>query len=261
MLARGGIGGEQGAVAAGRAALRGLGFDPVGDPEAALEVDQPLAWAVERSRPGRAGVALARGETGAVRWRVRFPGGGEAVVAVGGQLLSVRRPVPAAPGPDLFPLARAVEPPTAPAPDRRRSRPLHAVPQPELARGGEPVAARPVPRRERRAAGGVAARGRGRAGGLDADGAAPLRATAGDRLGRRRRPHRRAPDAPPARGPRHRDRAARRAARRRRGGRVPPAGGVLARSGGGRRRRRPRRGRQACRGLETAVHAASAGSR
>jgi hypothetical protein len=103
MLARGGIGGEQGAIAAARNALRGLSFDPVGDPDAVLDVDQPLAWAVERSRPGRAGVALARGEAGAVRWRVRFPGGGEAVVAVGGQLLSVRRPVPASPGPDIFP--------------------------------------------------------------------------------------------------------------------------------------------------------------
>ena len=104
MFARGGIGGGTGAVPSSRAALRGLGFEPVGEPETTLEVDQPLAWAVERSHPGREGVALARGEAGAVRWRVRFSGGGEAAVAVGGQLLSVRRPVPVAPGADLFPL-------------------------------------------------------------------------------------------------------------------------------------------------------------
>lgn len=104
MVARSGVGGKSDAMAAGRAALRGLGLEPVGDPETSLEADQPLAWAVERSRPGRAGVSLARGEAGAVRWRVRYPGGGEAAVAVGGQLLSARRPLPAAPGADLFPL-------------------------------------------------------------------------------------------------------------------------------------------------------------
>ncbi len=108
-LVRGtGIGGERSAAAVARAALEALGYEPVGEPDTELEADQALAWALERSRPGVGGVALARGEGGAVRWRVRFPEGGEARVTPGGVVWSVRRPVPVDPGPDLYPLVAQV---------------------------------------------------------------------------------------------------------------------------------------------------------
>jgi hypothetical protein len=93
------------AVAAARDAFARLGVTPVGDPSVTFEVDQRLAWALERARPGPTGVGLARGQAGAMRWRVVFPGGGEAQVAVDGFVWSLRRPLPTAIGPDLFPTA------------------------------------------------------------------------------------------------------------------------------------------------------------
>lgn len=103
-----GVPGEVQAAALARAALVRLGYEPLGEPTATFEGDQELAWALERARPGPAGVGLARGEGGALRWRVVFPGGGEAQITVDGVVWSLRRPVPSAPGPDLFPsLARA----------------------------------------------------------------------------------------------------------------------------------------------------------
>jgi hypothetical protein len=98
-----GIPGEVEAAALARAAFVRLGFEPIGEPRATFEEDQEVAWALERARPGPAGVSLARGEGGAVRWRLVFPGGGEAQVTVGGVLWSLRRPMPSDPGPDLFP--------------------------------------------------------------------------------------------------------------------------------------------------------------
>jgi len=108
-LTRGrGVSGEARAVSVARAAMARLGYQPVGEPAASFEGDQELAWALERAKPGQAGVGLARGEGGALRWRVVFPGGGETQVTVDGLVWSLRRPVPTAPGPDLFPsLARA----------------------------------------------------------------------------------------------------------------------------------------------------------
>ena len=98
-----GVPGEVQAGALARAALVRLGYEPLGEPTATFEGDQELAWALERARPGPAGVRLARGQGGAVRWRVVFPGGGEAQVTVDGVIWSLRRPVPSAPGPALFP--------------------------------------------------------------------------------------------------------------------------------------------------------------
>jgi len=103
-----GVGGEARAVSAAGAAMSRLGYHPIGEPTATFEGDQELAWALERARPGEDGVELARGEGGALRWRVVFPGGGETQITVDGLVWSLRRPVPTAPGPDLFPsLARA----------------------------------------------------------------------------------------------------------------------------------------------------------
>ncbi len=103
-----GVGGAVRAVSAARVAMSRLGYEPIGEPTATFEGDQELAWALERARPGQGGVALARGEGGALRWRVVFPGGGETEITVDGLVWSLRRPVPTAPGPDLFPsLARA----------------------------------------------------------------------------------------------------------------------------------------------------------
>jgi hypothetical protein len=103
-LVRGrGVPGEAQAAAVARAAMERLGYAPLGEPTATFEGDQELAWALERARPGPAGAQLARGEGGAVRWRLVFPGGGEAQVTVDGVVWSLRRPVPEAPGPDLFP--------------------------------------------------------------------------------------------------------------------------------------------------------------
>ncbi len=103
ILARGGIGGAGEAPRIARSGLEALGYTPVGGEDTSLEVDQPLAWALERASPGAAGLRLGRGEGGAERYRVRFGGGGEAVVTVGGQLWSVRRPAPTMPGLNLFP--------------------------------------------------------------------------------------------------------------------------------------------------------------
>ena len=94
-------GGQAGAIAS--SALADFGFPPAGEAEVTLEVDQPLAWALERSRPGPTGVTLGRGDGGALRWRVRFAGGGEAVITEAGGVWSLRRPLPTNPGPDLFP--------------------------------------------------------------------------------------------------------------------------------------------------------------
>ena len=99
---RGVPGGVQ-AGALARAAFARLGYEPLGEPTATFEGDQELAWALEHARPGPAGVKLARGQGGAVRWRVMFPGGGEAQVTVDGVIWSLRRPVPSDPGPALFP--------------------------------------------------------------------------------------------------------------------------------------------------------------
>jgi hypothetical protein len=103
MLKGRGVSGQAEAVAQARAAFAAVGFTPTGDPAAVYEGEQELAWALERARPGPRGVALAHGQGGAVRWRVNFPGGGEAEVTVGGDVWALRRPVPTAPGPDLFP--------------------------------------------------------------------------------------------------------------------------------------------------------------
>jgi hypothetical protein len=109
-LVRGrGVPGEVRAGAIARAAFVRVGYEPLGEPTATFEGDQELAWALERAEPGSAGAALARGEGGAVRWHVVFPGGGEAQVTVDGVVWSLRRPVPSDPGPDLFPsLARSL---------------------------------------------------------------------------------------------------------------------------------------------------------
>jgi hypothetical protein len=108
-LVRGrGVSGGARAVSDARAAMVRLGYEPIGEPTASFEGDQELAWALERAKPGPDGVSLARGEGGALRWRVVFPGGGETQVTIDGLVWSLRRPVPTAPGPDLFPsLARA----------------------------------------------------------------------------------------------------------------------------------------------------------
>ncbi len=98
-----GVPGRSDAVVEARDGLRVLGYEPVGRPEVVFEDDQPLIWALERSLPGPGGVALARGRGGAVRWRVRFAGGGEAAVTAGGMLWSTRRPVPTDTGPNLYP--------------------------------------------------------------------------------------------------------------------------------------------------------------
>jgi hypothetical protein len=118
-----GVAGEVQAGALARAALVRLGYEPLGAPAATFEGDQELAWALERAEPGPTGAGLARGEGGAVRWRVVFPGGGEAQVTVDGTVWSLRRPVPSDPGSDLFPsmarslveaaVAKAVPDPTA----------------------------------------------------------------------------------------------------------------------------------------------------
>ena len=104
MLVRGrGVGGAEHAEIRARDALRQLGFAASGDAAVRLEGDHALAWALERSRPGPAGSALAHGDGGALRWRVTFGGGGEAVVTTDGTLWSARRPAPTDPGSDLFP--------------------------------------------------------------------------------------------------------------------------------------------------------------
>jgi hypothetical protein len=103
-LVRGrGVPGEVEAGALARAAFARLGYHPLGEPAATFEGDQEVAWALERARPGPTGVALARGQGGAVRWRLVFPGGGEAQVTVDGVVWSLRRPLPTNPGPELFP--------------------------------------------------------------------------------------------------------------------------------------------------------------
>ena len=158
-LVRGrGVAGEAAAAAVARAAMERLGYAPLGEPDATFEGDQELAWALERARPGPAGAGLARGEGGAVRWRLVFPGGGEAQVTVDGIVWSLRRPVPAAPGPDLFPsLAKArVEAAVAQAvPDPSA---LAARARSELAGGRAHLAAGVVRRRHRAAPVRVAAR-------------------------------------------------------------------------------------------------------
>ncbi len=100
-----GVVGREGAVEAAARAVQALGFVPVGGAEVVGEADQTLAWALERSRPGRAGRQLPFGEGGAVRYRVRWQGGGEAAVTADGLAWLVRRPVPTDPGPDLTPTA------------------------------------------------------------------------------------------------------------------------------------------------------------
>jgi hypothetical protein len=98
---RGSLVGGAGAAEAARAGLLKLQFMPGADAEQTLEVDQALAWALQRARPGPAGIALARGEGGAIRWRVVFATGGEATVTADGELWSMRLPVPTDPGNEL----------------------------------------------------------------------------------------------------------------------------------------------------------------
>ena len=103
-LVRGrGVPGEVEATALARSAFARLGYEPIGEPGATFEGNQEVAWALERARTGQAGVELARGEGGALRWRLVFPGGGEAQVTVDGVVWSLRRPLPTNPGPELFP--------------------------------------------------------------------------------------------------------------------------------------------------------------
>ena len=102
-----GVPGREEAPARAARALASLHFEPVGEAEVQVEVDQAMAWALERSGSGGAGAALARGEGGAIRYRVRWSGGGEASVTADGTIWGVRRPVPTDPGPDLFPAAAA----------------------------------------------------------------------------------------------------------------------------------------------------------
>lgn len=102
-LVRGsGVPGHDEAIAEGRGVLSSLGFTPRAEGSAVLESDQLVTWALERSSRVE-GHTLAWGEGGAVRWRTTFADGGEAVVTPLGTLWSARRPVPTAPGPDLFP--------------------------------------------------------------------------------------------------------------------------------------------------------------
>lgn len=85
-----------------RQALADVGHGAVGAAEVTPEGENERAWALERARPGRTGQALATGEGGAYRWRVVFQGGGEVHVTDAGLLWSLRRPLPTAPGPDLY---------------------------------------------------------------------------------------------------------------------------------------------------------------
>jgi hypothetical protein len=102
-LVRGrGVPGHDEAIVESRAVLSGLGFTPRTEGSAVLESDQLVTWALERSSRER-GRDLAWGEGGAVRWRTTFADGGEAVVTPLGTLWSAHRPVPTAPGRDLFP--------------------------------------------------------------------------------------------------------------------------------------------------------------
>jgi hypothetical protein len=98
---RGSLIGGGGAAEAARAGLLKLQFVPGADAEQTLEVDQALAWALQRARPGPAGVALARGEGGAIRWHLAFATGGEATVTADGDLWSMRLPIPTDPGNQL----------------------------------------------------------------------------------------------------------------------------------------------------------------
>lgn len=97
-----GVPGRGRAVQVAAATLRRLGFEPVGEASAALEGDRLLAWALDRSARNRR-KSTAWSEGGAVRWRVTFAGGGEAVVATDGTALAASRPLPTATGEDLFP--------------------------------------------------------------------------------------------------------------------------------------------------------------
>jgi hypothetical protein len=100
-VSRGSLVGGAGAAEEARAGLLKLQFVPGADAEQTLEVDQALAWALQRARPGPAGIALARGDGGAVRWRVVFATGGEATVTADGDLWSMRLPIPTDPGNEL----------------------------------------------------------------------------------------------------------------------------------------------------------------
>lgn len=95
-----GVGGREIAIDAVHRAFAGMGFQPVGVPVSSFEGDQALAWALARVSRG---AGQAEGEGGAMRWRVLFPGGGEGAATTTGSVWAARRPVPADPGPNLFP--------------------------------------------------------------------------------------------------------------------------------------------------------------
>lgn len=100
---RGAVSGRGDAVRLGREGLEALGFSPAGEVEERFESDQAVEWALDRARPALARDGAASEQGGGALWRVRFSDGGEAVVTCGGHVWAVRRPVPTAPGPDLFP--------------------------------------------------------------------------------------------------------------------------------------------------------------
>lgn len=102
LLARHGRPGGETAAARARQVLAAAGFEATGGATVTPEGEHERAWALERARPGQAGRALAAGEGGALRWRVVFQGGGEAVLTESGLAWSLRRPLPTDPGPPLY---------------------------------------------------------------------------------------------------------------------------------------------------------------
>lgn len=96
-----GIGGREVAAQAVAKAFEGLGFAPLGRPVTSLEGDQAVAWALARVQSGMG--SLVPGEGVAMRWRVRFPEGGEGAATRSGEVWAIRLPVPVDPGKNLYP--------------------------------------------------------------------------------------------------------------------------------------------------------------